>query len=164
MLPGPLGPLCVRANPGEYSRIRRWIFKYFCRKRKYCKVAFWHRFIFSRIELASAFLKKIIFPPLRTKPYYSKPKWSPRRPKSLKMRKRSELHILCDKSHFWLQKCVWGQFSHFGQIMHFRVLMTQKGIKEPLLPQAFEPSAPILMLPVSKSESHQNWTQKATFY
>ena len=100
VLPGPLGPLCVRAKPGDYSRIRRCFFRILTEMEMLSKRNF-ISFISFRVHLArSHFPKKSMCPPLRTKPYYSKPKWRSRRPKSSQMRKSAQIHLFAQKPPF----------------------------------------------------------------
>jgi len=98
--------------------------------------------IFENEFCNSFFVQKSIIPPLRTKRYYSKPKWRSRRHKSLKMRKNTTFHLFAPKSHSCSKSAFWSYFYLFELFLHFWLQMAQKSIKKPLLPQAFEPLGP----------------------
>ena len=142
VLPGPLGPHLPRGKLEANSRIGRYIFEIFMLKIIFGGKLIFYHFDFRKWILQIVFVQKSIIPPLRTKPYYSKPKWRSRRLKSLKMPQNVHFHLFapkspfCSKSEFWVHFCI---LEHF---LHFWLQMAKKGIKKPLLPQAFERLVP----------------------
>ena len=100
VLPGPLGPHLWRGKLEANSRIGRYIFEIFMLKSIFDgKLIFYHFYSWNWI-LHLFFVQKSIIPPLRTKRYYSKPKWRSRRHKSPKMRK-TQLSIFLPQSHIF---------------------------------------------------------------
>ncbi len=110
MLPGPLGPHLWRGKLEANSRIGRYIFEIFMLESIFDEKLIFYHFYFWKWILQFVFVQKIIIPPLRTKRYYSKPKWRSRRHKSLKMRKNTTFHLFTPKSHFCSRSAFWGHF------------------------------------------------------
>ena len=97
--------------------------------------------IFENEFCNSFFVQKSIIPPLRTKRYYSKPKWRSRRHKSLKMRK-TQLSIFLPQSHILLQKCILGSFLAVWAIFTLLAPNGPKKHQETITPTSFWATGP----------------------
>ena len=98
-------PEKTQQSEGRFFRFLWWIHLWW-------KLNIYH-FDCRNLILQIVFVQKSIIPPLRTKPYYSKPKWRSRRLKSLKLQKKCKFPPFCAKVAFLLQKCILGSFVHF---------------------------------------------------
>ena len=141
VLPGPLGPLWLRAKPGDYSRIRRCFFRILTEMQMLWNHNF-TSFILLRNHLARLlFTKKACARHFARNLTIVSPnggRGGQNHPKCEKVHNP----IFLRKRHLLAPKVRFGSFSAFWAFLHFRLQMTQKSIKKPLLPQAFEPLVP----------------------
>ena len=108
------------------------------------------------------FFKKSMFPPLRTKPYYSKPKWRSRRPKSPQMRKSAQFHFL-RKNHLLAPKVRFGHFLHFWALFEFLAPNDQKRHQETVTPTSFWAVGPKKWFLSAKMQKKAKLCSKFTF-
>ncbi len=112
VFPGPLGPHLSRGKLEANSRIGRYILEILCWNPSLMENWFSIVPIFGNEFCNSFFVQKSIIPPLRTKPYYSKPKWRSRRVKSLKIRKM-QISTIVHPSHIFAPKVPFGVIFSF---------------------------------------------------
>ena len=114
-------------------------------------------------QFCKSYFVKSMFPPLRTKPYYSKPKWRSRRPKSPQMRKihnsifLRKSHLLAPKVRFWL-------FLHFWALFAFLAPNDQKRHQETVTPTSFWAVGPKKWFLSAKMQKKRNCAPNSLFW